>query len=76
MNPNVIYDKAEKIYKMNYAAGEYYKPDVISYATSKDGIILEKYKNNPILIPNNIKALLDSFKVEAVMFLKFQLITI
>ena len=63
MNPNAIYDKAEKIYKMNYAAGEYYEPDLICYATSKDRIIWEKYKNNPILIPNNIKALLDSFKV-------------
>jgi predicted GH43/DUF377 family glycosyl hydrolase len=63
MNPNVIYDKEEKIYKMYYAAGEIYEPDVICYATSKDGIIWEKYKNNPILVPNNIKTLLDSFKV-------------
>ena len=63
MNPHVIYDKEEKIYKMYYAAGEIYEPDVICYATSKDGIIWEKYKNYPILIPNNIKTLLDSFKV-------------
>jgi len=63
MNPHVIYDKEEKIYKMYYAAGEIYEPDVICYATSKDGIIWEKYKNNPILIPNNIKTLLESFKV-------------
>ena len=63
MNPHVLYDKEEKIYKMYYAAGEFYEPDVICYATSKDGIIWEKYKNNPILIPNNNKTLLDSFKL-------------
>lgn len=63
MNPHVIYDKEEKIYKMYYAAGEFYEPDVICYATSKDGIIWEKYKNNPIFIPNNNKSSLDYFKI-------------
>lgn len=63
MNPNVIYDKEDKIYKMYYAAGEYYEPDVICYATSKDGIFWEKYKNNPILIPNYNSSSLDSFKI-------------
>lgn len=63
MNPHVIYDKEEKIYKMYYAAGEYIEPDAICYATSKDGIIWEKYKNNPILIPNNKNSSLDSFKL-------------
>lgn len=76
MNPNAIYDKTEKIYKMNYATGEYYEPDVICYATSKNGIIWEKYKNNPILIPNNIKHYQIHLRSEAMMFIKFQLITI
>jgi len=38
MNPHVIYDKDEKIFKMWYEAGETYEPDVIYYAISKDGI--------------------------------------
>ena len=48
MNPHVIYDEKEKIYKMWYAAGETYEPDVIGYATSKDGINWTKYRDNPI----------------------------
>lgn len=65
MNPHVIFDKSENIYKMWYAAGETYEPDVISYATSKDGITWKKYKENPIFIPNKNKLLLDSFKIGA-----------
>lgn len=63
MNPHVIYDIKEKIYKMWYAAGDTFEPDVISYATSKDGIKWKKYKYNPIFIPNKNKNSLDSFKV-------------
>lgn len=63
MIPHVIYDKKEKIYKMWYSAGETYEPDVIGYATSKDGINWTKYKDNPIFIPNKNKLSLDSFKV-------------
>ena len=63
MNPHVIYDKKEEIYKMWYAAGDILEPDVISYATSKDGINWKKYKGNPIFIPNKKKNSLDSFKV-------------
>lgn len=65
MNPNVIYDKEEKIYKMWYAAGETYEPDVIAYATSEDGINWKKYKNNPIFSKNKKRFSLDSFKVGA-----------
>ena len=43
MNPHVIYDEKEKIYKMWYSAGETFEPDVIGYATSEDGIYWEKY---------------------------------
>lgn len=63
MNPHVIYDIKEKIYKMWYAAGDTLEPDVISYAISKDGIKWKKYKYNPIFIPNKNKNSLDSFKV-------------
>ena len=65
MNPNVIYDKEEKIYKMWYCAGEIIEPDVIAYATSEDGIIWNKYKNNPIFQKNKKFFSLDSFKVGA-----------
>ena len=63
MNPHVIYDNKEKIFKMWYAAGETYEPDVICYATSKNGIYWKKYKNNPIFVHNSEKSSLDSFKV-------------
>ena len=65
MNPDVIYDKKEKIFKMWYAAGETYEPDIICYATSEDGINWKKYKNNPILIKRENKLFLDSFKIGA-----------
>ena len=63
MNPDVIYDKEENIFKMWYAAGETYEPDVICYATSKDGITWIKHKKNPIFTANINKFSLDSFKV-------------
>ena len=63
MNPHVIYDKEEKIFKMWYAAGEIYEPDVLCYATSINGLNWVKYINNPIFKPNNNKTSLDSFKV-------------
>ena len=63
MNPYVIYDNEEKIFKMWYAAGEFYEPDVICYATSKNGISWIKYKNNPIFSKNTKIFSLDSFKV-------------
>lgn len=65
MNPMVIFDEEEKIFKMWYSAGETYEPDVICYATSKDGIHFEKY-NNPIFEPSNDKETLDYYKIGAV----------
>lgn len=65
MNPNVIYDEEENIFKMWYAAGETNEPDVIAYATSVDGINWNKYNENPILKPNENKNTLDNFKVGA-----------
>ena len=63
MNPNVLYDKEENIFKMWYAAGETYEPDVICYAISKDGFAWTKFEKNPIFIPNINKLALDSFKI-------------
>lgn len=48
MCPHVIWDKEELCYKMWYSGGEQYEPDAIGYATSKDGFVWEKYKENPI----------------------------
>ena len=63
MNPHVIYDHDEKIFKMWYSAGETYEPDVICYASSRDGIKWIKYKQNPIFIPNPDILSLDYFKI-------------
>lgn len=65
MNPYVMYDEDEKIFKMWYAAGEKYEPDVLCYATSIDGVNWNKYENNPILSANKDKNTLDNFKVGA-----------
>ena len=55
MNPCVLWDKDEEIFKMWYAAGEQFEPDVLCYAESKDGINWERYANNPILEKSNEK---------------------
>ena len=65
MNPYVIYDEEEQIFKMWYATGETYEPDVISYATSNDGIHWNKYENNPIIKANKHTQAKDNFKVGA-----------
>lgn len=65
MNPYVMYDQEEQIYKMWYAAGETYEPDVIAYATSKDGISWQKYTENPIVEKGNDNNDLDMYKVGA-----------
>lgn len=65
MNPYVIWDNQKNVYKMYYAAGENYEPDVISYAESKDGIKWEKHKNNPIYKASDNKNDFDSYKVGA-----------
>ena len=46
MNPCVLYENG--IYRMWYAAGETFEPNVLAYAESKDGIHWEKSKINPI----------------------------
>ncbi len=48
MCPNVEWDADTKLYKMWYSGGDIYEPDAIGYATSPDGLVWTKYKNNPI----------------------------
>ena len=50
MNPCVLWDDADSIFKMWYSAGEKFEPDVLCLATSKDGVNWEKYKNNPVFM--------------------------
>ena len=62
MNPYVIYDEEEKIFKMWYSAGDIYEPDVLGYATSTDGIKWVK-NETPVLVPSSDKTKLDSYKI-------------
>ncbi|GHT52994.1 hypothetical protein AGMMS49982_14740 [Bacteroidia bacterium] len=48
MIPNVEWDAKGKIFKMWYSGGETNEPNAIGYATSPDGLVWTKYKNNPI----------------------------
>ncbi len=50
MNPYVIYDEKRDVFRMWYASGETYEPNVICYAESKDGIHWEKSLLNPIFV--------------------------
>lgn len=54
MNPCVLYENGK--YRMWYAAGETYEPNVLAYAESNDGIVWEKSRINPIFTSdkNNI----------------------
>lgn len=48
MNPSVLFDEEEHIYKMWYSAGAQYEPKALGYAESKDGINWTKYPGNPV----------------------------
>ena len=50
MNPFVMWDEELQLYRMWYAAGEQYEPNVLAYATSKDGIRWDKLPANPIFV--------------------------
>ena len=50
MNPFVLWDEKMGLYRMWYAAGETYEPNVLAYATSRDGIHWDKLPANPILV--------------------------
>lgn len=55
MNPCVMWDDDMQIFRMWYAAGDQFEPDVICYATSQDGIVWEKYAQNPIFTKSENK---------------------
>lgn len=48
MNPFVIWDDEIKLFRMWYAAGENFEPDVLFYAESYDGLNWEK-RSEPVL---------------------------
>jgi len=48
MNPFVMWDEEMQLFRMWYAAGEQYEPNVLAYATSRDGIHWDKLPANPI----------------------------
>ena len=62
MNPCVLWDDARKVYRMWYAAGDDFEPDVICYAESSDGISWDKYTDGPVLSCGSSKSY-DSAKV-------------
>lgn len=63
MNPCVMWDLDRNVYKMWYAAGENYEPDVICYAESEDGICWSKM-NEPVMQANK-NVLYKQYKVGA-----------
>jgi len=48
MNPYVRWDERRSVWRMWYAAGEIYEPNVLGYAESKDGLTWQK-RPEPIL---------------------------
>lgn len=50
MNPYVRWDDARGVWRMWYASGETYEPNVICYAESADGLVWKKSPLNPILV--------------------------
>lgn len=48
MNPFVIRDSEREVWRMWYAAGEQYEPNVLCYAESADGLNWEKFSGNPV----------------------------
>ena len=55
MNPFVLWDEDIGLYRMWYAAGEAYEPNVLAYATSIDGINWKKWPSNPVFRPDENK---------------------
>lgn len=50
MNPYVRWDERRQVWRMWYASGETYEPNVLCYAESKDGLRWEKSPINPIFV--------------------------
>ncbi len=56
MNPYVRRDENRGLFRMWYASGETYEPNVLCYAESKDGVKWEKSVLNPIFTHGGSKA--------------------
>lgn len=52
MNPTVLWDEAERKYRMWYCGGGWFEPDAIGCAESPDGIHWEKSARNPAFRPD------------------------
>jgi predicted GH43/DUF377 family glycosyl hydrolase len=65
MCPHVIWDAQAQLFRMWYSAGDQYEPDAIGYATSSDGLVWHKDKNNPVFKPDPSNAW-EQHKVTAV----------
>lgn len=50
MNPYVLRDEEREVFRMWYACGETYEPNMIAYAESEDGIHWERSTLNPMYI--------------------------
>lgn len=50
MNPYVLYDADKRMFRMWYACGETYEPNMIAYAESTDGVNWERSLFNPIFV--------------------------
>ena len=50
MNPYVLRDEKRGVFRMWYACGETYEPNMIGYAESKDGLHWERSLLNPIFV--------------------------
>ena len=48
MNPYVRWDAARGLWRMWYAAGDTYEPNVLCFAESKDGLVWTKWPGNPM----------------------------
>ena len=57
MCPHVLFDEQAGLYRMWYSGGEQYEPDAIGYATSRDGLVWEKHRSNPIFRPEPVSGL-------------------
>ncbi|WP_214325866.1 hypothetical protein [Nonomuraea sediminis] len=49
LNPCVLWDSDQHLYRMWYAAGNDWEPEAIGYATSTDGVNWTKSGRNPVL---------------------------
>lgn len=50
MNPYVVRDEKRGVFRMWYASGETYEPNVLCYAESRDGINWKRSPLNPIFV--------------------------